>query len=225
MVVADHTGQLDPAAREEVSHDCFVSGLARLEVAASQEGLLMSGPLDHRRVESVLGRPVQIDDSLLDGRKTIQNTSLHLHLSLDHTLQLELAGDVLDSLLGVGGPQDDHLLALLFELVNVLPDLVYLLLIGALEHIISPFGLVAGDEASGEDALHGLHLRELLLDLVQQHRLQHSRSFARLVQVQTRDVPPGDHYIVRLHQRHQVLHRLVHVLQLFIIPHSISHLH
>lgn len=73
MVVRDNAGKSQAGADQEITHDSLVASLARLEIAASDQSALLSGVFHHSGVESVLGRPVEVEDALLNGSDAVED--------------------------------------------------------------------------------------------------------------------------------------------------------
>lgn len=99
-------------------------------------------------------------------------------------------------------------------MLNIFSQLINNFLISTCEDVVGPVGLVGGDEVLVESSGERDDGLELSLELPNEIRLEDSGALARLVQILLRDVPARDHEVHGVHQWNQVLHGLVHIMQL-----------
>ena len=92
----------------------------------------------------------------------------------------------------VGGPKNYDLVYSLLHVLDVFPDLVDALLVGANEHIVDSILLVGSDELLVHDRLERDDLLKFRLERVEKTRLKNMSSLGCVEQVSIVDVPAGD---------------------------------
>ena len=173
MVVAHTAGKSEATTDQEVAHDCLETGLAALEVRAGEEGALDASVLNDSRVEGVLGRAIQVEDLLLDGRDTVEYGGRQLLVRLNAGLQIVEGIDLgEEEHLSVGGPEEDDLVSAGFHLANVLLDLLNKLTVGALHDVVGTITLVSSDVVGVQSSRERSDLLQVLTKLLDERGLK-----------------------------------------------------
>lgn len=214
VVVAGNGGQLDAGVDEEV-HKCRLHlGLARLEVVATNVGVVLLGKLNSAGNKGVLGRAVDEGGTLQDTRDSKDGGGRNLLVTLLNSLE-KVIGSVIDSVddvgisLSVGSPQDNDLVKAVvgLEVTNVLSDLlnVSVASLGALKEIVGSVLLVGSNEVRVVDGGEGSQLSHLLPDVGLESRLKDLGAIHGLGQVQRADVPASNDKVVGVDHGQQVV--------------------
>jgi len=109
MVVAGNGGELDAGADQEVDESRLHLGLSRLEVVATDEGIVLLGELDGTGNEGVLRRAVDEGDAFQDTGNGKDSGGRDLLMAILDSLE-QIVGSVVDALedfgeaLSIGGP-------------------------------------------------------------------------------------------------------------------------
>ena len=100
--------------------------------------------------------------------------------------------------LSVGGPQDNNTVKTMsgLEVADVFPDLLQMLLLGALKHVVSTVALVGSDVVRVVDGRKRFHLGHLVADLALEIVLQNLSTLHRLSKVGGADVPTAKDKVV-----------------------------
>merc|ERR1719487_1328541 len=178
VIVGDNGGEADSAANQIVTHDCLESSLTRFKVASSNIGLLFLGVIDNSRVESVLRRPVQVKNLLLNCCDAVKNGAGKSNVSRNSIVELS---DVLDlrekEHFGVGRPENDHLVDLLLHVLDIFTDFLDALLVSALVNVVDSIGLVGSNELLVQNGWQRDNSLKVLLEFIDQSRLENVCSF------------------------------------------------
>lgn len=211
VVVGDDGTGLDTGVDEEIDEDGLHLGLSRLEVISSNEYAALLGELHDTRDEGVLGRSVDVGDSLQDGGNREERRGRDLGLvGLDGLHQVvgsivKASADLREAL-SVGGPDHDDLVEslLLLEGADIVTQVLNdVLLVCSRNDVVGAVSLVGRNEVGrvhrgqGDDALHvgdELALQIPIQDLGALHRVR---------KVHSADVPSAVHDIVGVDHRDQ----------------------
>lgn len=204
MVVRDDGTGLDTGVDEEINEDGLHLGLARLEIISSNEDTALLSELHNTGNEGVLGRSVDVGDSLEDGGNGEEGRGRDLGLVGLNGLEQVLGGVVqtsadLSETLSVGGPDNDDLIEvlLLLEGADVVTEVLDdLLLVGGGDQVVGTVGLVGGNKVSRVDRGQGddgLHVGD---ELTLQIPLQDLGAGHGVGEVHARDIPSSEDNIV-----------------------------
>jgi hypothetical protein len=238
MVVAGDGGELDTGADHEVNESGLHLGLARLEVVATDESVVLLGKLDGARNEGILGGAVDERNALKDGCDREDGGRSDLFMAGLDGLQ-QVVGSVVDTLekfgeaLGVGSPLYDDLVEVVGSLEvtakaldqdwfqfkvhdspNVLADLLNMGhgSLATFENVVGAILLVSSDEVGVVDARQRLHGAHLLADKRLQGRREDLGAVHGLREVHAADVPSANNEVVGMDHGQQVMERNVDLL-------------
>jgi len=212
VVVGDDGGKSDTRADNEVTHGSLETGLTTLEVRTSEETTVDTSVLNNSGVEGVLRRTVQVNNLLLDASNSVEDGSGKGLVSGNSLLKIVDGSDLRQKIhLSVGGPEDNDLIALLLVFLNILSKLINDFLVGTVENIVGSLTLIGGNEIGVEGSGQRLDGFKVVLELLDESRLENVRSLCCLVEVSTVDIPTGDLKVNRIDHREQVLHGLVNI--------------
>lgn len=221
VVVAGNGGQLDTGIDKEIHQGGLHLGLARLEVIATNVGIVLLSKLDSTRNKSVLGRAVDEGGALQDTGNSKDGRRRNLLVTLLNSLE-KVIGSVVDSInevgepLSVGGPQNNHLVEVVvgLEVTNVLSDLLDMSHrgLGALQDVVSSVLLVSGNEVGVVDGGKRSQPSHLLPDVSLQGRLQDLGTIHGLSQVQRADVPAANDQLVGVDHGQEIVEGNVDLL-------------
>ena len=239
MVIGGNGSQLNTGADQEVDESRLHLGLARLEVVATNEGVVLLSELNAASDKCVLWRAVDEWSTLKDRGNRKNGGRSDLGVTILDGLH-EVIGSVVDARnelsesLSVCGPLNDDLVqavlglevteALLVidesecregrGLPNVLADLLNMLE-GSLatgDAVVGTLFLVGGNEVRIVDAGKRDHLSHLLLDLGLESGLQDGGSVHGIGQVHAADVPATNGEIIGVNHGENIMERNVDVL-------------
>jgi len=205
VVVRSDGERLDAGIDEKLGEDGLELGLARLEVVATDKGLVTLGEVDDTSNERVLGCTVDKRLTLKDGSNGKERGWGDLRVGRLDSLQDVVCG-VVDTgnnvavPLGVRGPEDKDTIQIVvrLELADVCADLIEVdLLVFAGDHVVSSGFLVGCDEVGVVDGWERLaelgHVwRNLTLEVV----VQDLSTAHGLVHGNTRDVPSTEDEVI-----------------------------
>lgn len=221
VVVAGNGCQLDTGTDKEIHQSGLHLGLARLEVVASDIGIVLLSKLNSTRDKSVLGRAVDEGGALQDTGNSKDGGRRNLLVTLFNSLE-EVIGSVVDSInevgvsLSVGGPQNNHLVKVVvgLEVTNVLSEVLDMRRrgLGALNDIVSSVLLVGGNEVGVVNGGKRSQPSHLLLDVSLQGRLQDLGTIHGLSQVQRANVPAANDQVVGVDHGQETVERDVDLL-------------
>lgn len=120
VVVAHNGTKLDSTPSEEVCHHGFESRLSGFEISTSDARLLLLSQFHDSGVQCVLRTAVEVSHTLHQSGVSIQHRGLKRCVFSDKSVHLLKVLNRLDSLLGIGGPQNDDLVYFLLELLDIL---------------------------------------------------------------------------------------------------------
>ncbi|KAI6768308.1 hypothetical protein HG530_006317 [Fusarium avenaceum] len=205
VIVAGNRSQLDTSVDEEVNKGRLHLGLARLEIVATNEGVVLLGKLNGSRDEGVLRRAVDERGLFKDTSNCKHGGRRNLLVSLLNGLE-KVVGSIVDTLdqigvsLSVGSPHDDDLVKAIvgLEVANVLADLLDMspASLATLENVVGTILLVGSNEVRVVDGGKGDHLSHLLLDLGLEGGFKDLSAVHGLGQVQLADIPASDDQVI-----------------------------
>lgn len=205
VVVAGNRGQLDTGIDKEIHQGGLHLGLARLEVIATNVGIVLLSKLNSTRNKGVLRRAIDKRCALQDTGNSKDGGRRDLLVTLLNSLE-KVIGSVVDTInevgesLSVGGPQNNHLVKVVvgLEVANVLSEVLDMSHrgLGALNDVVSSVFLVGGNEVGVVDGGERGQPSHLLPDVSLQGRLQDLGAIHGLSQVQRADVPAANDQVV-----------------------------
>lgn len=214
VVVAGNGGQLDTGIDKEIHQSGLHLGLARLEVVATDVGIVLLSKLNSTRNKGVLGRAVDEGGALQDTGNSKDGGRRNLLMALLNSLK-KVVGSVVDSInevgvsLSVGSPQDNHLVKVVvgLEVTNILSEVLDMSHrgLGALNDIVSSVLLIGGNEVRVVDGGEGSQPSHLLPDVSLQGRLQDLGAIHGLSQVHRADVPAANDQVVGVDHGQEVV--------------------
>jgi hypothetical protein len=200
--------------------------LARLEVIATDEGLVSLGKLGASRDKSILRRAVDERDTLEDATDCKDGRRRNFGMALLDALQ-EIVGGIVNArndvgiALGVSGPHDDDFVQsmLMLESPNVvanMPDMSPLVV--ARDQIVSAIRLIGGDEGGVVDGGKGPVLAEILGDLSLKIPVENLGTSHGGSQVKGTDVPSAENEIVGMDHGEDRVNGRIYVITMSIDP-------
>lgn len=205
MVVAGNGGQLDTGVDQEVNQSRLHLGLARLEVIATNEGVVLLSELDSAWNKGVLRRAVDEWHLLKDTGNSEDGGRRDFLVTVLDGLQEVLSGiiDTLDDVgvtLGVGSPEDNDLVKSILglELLDIIAEVLNVLVasLASLDDVVGTILLVGSNEVRVVDAGKRDHLSHLLPDLGLQGRLKDSSTVHGVSQVHGADIPAAQDQVI-----------------------------
>lgn len=221
VVVAGNGGQLDTGVDKEIHQGGLHLGLARLEVVATNVGIVLLSKLNSTRNKGVLGRAVDEGGALQDTGNSKDGGRRNLLVTLLNSLE-KVIGSVVDSInevgesLSVSAPQNNHLVKVVvgLEITNVLSELLDMSHggLGALNDIVGSVLLVGGNEVGVVDGGKRSQPSHLLPDVSLQGRLQDLGAIHGLSQVHRADVPAANDQVVGVDHGQEIVEGNVDIL-------------
>ena len=221
MVVACNGGQLDTGIDEEVDQSRLHLGLARLEVIATNVGVVLLSKFNGTRNKGVLGRAIDERGVLQDTGDGKDRGGRNLLVALFDGLEQVVssvvdAGNQVGVALGVGSPHDNNLIKaiLLLELANVIAKVLDMSHggLGALNDIVGAVLLVGSDEVRVVDGREGGHGGHLLLHLSLEGRLEDLSTVHGLGEVHAADIPATNDEVIGVNHRQNLVEGNVDIL-------------
>lgn len=222
MVVRSNGDGLDTSVDEEVDNNGLDLGLARLEVITSNVDGVTLSELDASRNKGVLGGTVDEGGVLEDRGDGKDGRGRDLLVGILDSLE-QVVGGIVDAIderretLGVGGPDNDHLVEVVggLEVTNIGTDVLDVgLLVRAGDDVVGAVRLVGGDKVGvvdGGEGLEGLHLG---LDLALEVVIEDLGAGHGVSEVQARDIPTAEDEVVGVNHGEDVVEGNVDVVAL-----------
>ena len=218
-VEGSNGGELDTGVDKEVNKRGLHLGLTGLEVVTADEGVVALSELEAARNEGVLGGAVDEGDTLEDGGHGEDGGGGNFLVRGLDGLE-EVVGGVVDTgddlgeTLGVGGPEDDHLVkgVGLLEAADVTTDLLEVLALAAGEEVVGTVSLVGGNEVGVVDGGKRLEVLHLGAELALEIGLKNGGTIHGIGQVHVVDVPTTEDEVVGVGHGEKVMERNVDLL-------------
>ncbi len=213
VVVGGDGDGLDAGVDEVLGEDGLDLGLTALEVVTGDVDVLTLGELDDTGEESVLGRTVDEGGVLEDAGDGEDVGRGDLALAVLDGLE-DVVGSVVDAgddvgvALGVGGPENNHLVetVLSLEVADVLADVVEVnLLVVAGDEVVGAVGLVAGDVLGVVDGGHGDHVLHVGAELLLEGVVEDGSTLHGVGHVHVVDIPAAEDQVVGIDEGDEVL--------------------
>ena len=204
VVVGNDGTRLDTSIDEEIDEDRLHLSLTRLEVITTNEDAALLSKLHDTGDEGVLGRTVDVGDTLEDRSNSEESRGRDLGLvSLDGLEQV--LGSVVQTstelreALSVSRPDDDDLVEslLLLEGADIVTEVLDdLLLVSSRDEVVGTISLVGSDEVSRVDGRQRNDVLHVGDELTLQIPVQNLGALHGISEVHSRDIPTGENDVI-----------------------------
>ena len=219
MVVRSNGGGLDTSTHQVINKHRLDLGLTTLEVITGDESLVLLSQLENTRNKSVLRRTIDIGISFKNGSNGEDSGGSHFRMA-----SLDSVKEVFSSIVHtrndigvtfrIGGPQDNHLVQLVFllETAHISTNMLQVsLLVISGNDVISSIALIRSNVIRVVNGRHGhkvLHMR--IHDLLEVIVID-SSTLHGITKVHRANIPTTNNKVIRVYERKQSIERNVEI--------------